>query len=54
VPLCSGRCWRLLGLRALLERGGGQEASLCKGELVGEEGDDIVGAVVRGLQLEAG
>jgi hypothetical protein len=43
VPLCSGRRWRLLGLRALLERGGGQEAGLCKGELVGEEGDDACG-----------
>jgi len=43
VPPCSGRRWRLLGLRALLERGGGQEAGLCKGELVGEEGDDVCG-----------
>ena len=32
-----------MGLRALLERGGGQEAGLCKGELVGEEGDDVCG-----------
>jgi hypothetical protein len=33
----------MLGLRALLERGGGQEAGLCKRELVGEEGDDVCG-----------
>jgi hypothetical protein len=32
-----------LGLRALLERRGGQEAGLWKEELVGEEGDDVCG-----------